>query len=232
MDNIFFASPQQFTPDNKTVTITGQEAQHIAKVLRKREGDEITVANGVGSHFRCIISLITRQHVQANCLEEETRPHPQNQKILALGSLRKRDRLEFAFEKAVELGATELCLFEADHSERSRIKADRLEMVLTSAFKQSGRFWLPKLTMLDSLEQVLLRFSDFEAVMAHEKVEVAQPVIPKNKNVLLLVGPEGGFSDFEVELVEKAGGALISLGENRLRAETAVTALLSLFLFR
>ena len=232
MDNVFYASPRDFAENRATIAISGQEAHHITKVLRKKEGDIIIVADGEGKHFRCTITLTTRQQVIASCLEEQSRPKPVTRKTLALGVLKKRDRLEFAVEKAVELGATEICLFDAVHSERNRLKEDRIELVITSAFKQSGRFWMPKLTVLGSLEEVLLQYPDHEVVMAHEKVKVAEPVIPEKDAFLLLIGPEGGFSDPEVTLIEKTGGTLVSLGQNRLRAETAVTALLSFLLFR
>lgn len=232
MDNIFYAPPESFSDNRTTVTISGQEAQHITKVLRKREGDVICVADGVGRHFRCSIAMTTRQQVLATCLEEQNRAPSSTKKVLALGALKKRDRLEFAIEKAVELGATEICVFNAEHSERNRLKEDRLELVVTSAFKQSGRYWMPQVTLLDSLEEVLNHYVGFKPIMAHEKVEVKQPEFSDDQELLLLVGPEGGFSDSEVGLIESTGGLLISLGMNRLRAETAVSAILSLLLFR
>ena len=231
MDNIFYAAPDDFSENRTTVTIRGQEAHHISKVLRKKVGDTICVGDGAGQRFRCSIMSVTRQSIMAECLERREEKASDYKKILALGALKKRDRLEFAIEKAVELGATEICLFNADHSERSRVKEERLQLVINSAFKQSGRFWLPDVLVMDSLQEVLRHYDDCLPVMAHEKEAVKPPAIPHERNILLLVGPEGGFSEAEVEQAVKSEAHLISLGKHRLRAETAVTAILSQLLF-
>ena len=232
MDNLFFCEPEHISEDRKQLILTGQEAIHCSKVLRKRTGDRLSVADGAGSHYSCTITMSTKQQVFASIDEAITQDLPDRKKVLALGSIKKRDRLEFAIEKAVELGATELCLFNSDHSERTRINEDRTRQQIISAFKQSGRFWLPDLRVKDSLEEVLAEYADLQAVMAHEKTKVQEPGFPAESDLLLLVGPEGGFSPRETNLVESSGGMLISLGANRLRAETAVTAILSLLLFR
>lgn len=231
MENVFYAAPSQFSEGNTAVVLEGQEAHHISKVLRKKEGDEITVANGQGSHFKGTIRGISRQQVFADCTSHEFREPSKVKKTLALGIIKKRDRLEFAIEKAVELGATEICLFQAERSERTKLKQERLELLVISAFKQSGRFWLPKINVLPAIEDVLFSYPDHEMIMAHEEKEVQPPIFPLSRHLLLMVGPEGGFSRKETMLVQNAGGRLISLGKNRLRAETAVTAILSQVLF-
>ena len=231
MDNIFYAPPDWFHQEY-SVQIQGQEAQHISKVLRRVPGDSIEVANGAGDIFSCEIAEITRQTVTARCVEKHSQHIPQKKKILALGTIKKRDRLEFAVEKAVELGAWEICLFDADHSERSKINTNRVEAIIVSAFKQSGRYWLPKFVFKRSLDKVLEYYGGHKVIMAHEKTSTDQhPQMLSSAENLLLVGPEGGFSEREVGLTEENGGEFISLGKNRLRAETAVTAILSQYLF-
>lgn len=230
MDNHFFIDePNLHTLEY--VELSGQEARHASKVLRKNVGDLLILVNGEGCKATAEIQSIQKNSLSLRIQSRELREQPEGKKVLGLGIIKVRDRFEFAIEKAVELGATTICLFESDHSERTRIKEDRLESIIQSAFKQSGRWWKPGLIIKNDLKSVLFEFADHEVLMAHEKKQV-EPFTPSlKKEKLLLVGPEGGFSEKEVELIRQAGGELISLGANRLRAETAVVALLSQFLF-
>lgn len=150
---------------------------------------------------------------------------------MAFGAIKKRDRLEFAIEKAVELDAWEICVFDADHSERSRLNEDRLQTQIVSAFKQSGRFYLPKLVIKRSLDEILEQYKEHSIQMAYlGEEEAGTPNQLTDSENLLLVGPEGGFSKREAELAKSKRAQFITLGKNRLRAETAVVAFLSQYL--
>lgn len=231
MNNLFFAPSTDFNTDD-SVEIKDQEAQHISRVLRHKVGDVIIVADGEGARFEVEILEITKKSVVGKKLTTACKALPSKKKILAMGVIKKRDRLEFAIEKAVELGAWEIVLFNADHSERNRINSERLETQIISAFKQSGRSWLPKLVVLNSLDEVFGHYENADFIMAHEEIEVSnQPKVLEKEHSVLLVGPEGGFSSREVELNKEKGGSFVSLGKNRLRAETAVVAFLSQYLF-
>lgn len=231
MNNIFFAPTSSFTGQD-SVEITGKEALHISKVLRHKTGDIILAADGEGARFEVEITEITKKSVNGKKLTTTCQAAQTKKKILALGTIKKRDRLEFAIEKGVELGASEICLFNADHSERTKLNRDRIETQIISAFKQCGRFWLPKLIILNSLDEVYTHYSDSIFIMAHEEIEVNQiPMDLKSDQNILLVGPEGGFSSREIALNKEMGGAFVSLGKNRLRAETAAVAFLSQYLF-
>lgn len=231
MENLFYTPLTSFEEDS-FVSIEGQEAQHISRVLRNKVGDPINVADGEGTHYRCEITEITKKRVTAKIHSSEYKERPEIRKVLALGIIKKRDRLEFAIEKAVELGASRIVLFNSDHSERSRLNEDRTRLLMQSAFKQSGRYWLPELELCDSIEGILAAYEDHHLIMAHEEIPADQaPAKLFHPMNLLFVGPEGGFSDREVELIKAKNGELISLGANRLRAETAVAAMLSQYLF-
>ncbi len=231
MNNIFFASPSDFNADD-TVEIKNQEATHISKVLRHKVGDIILVADGEGARFEVEILEITKKSVLGKKLTTACEAFPSKKKILAFGIIKKRDRLEFAIEKAVELGAWEIVLFNADHSERNRINSERLETQIISAFKQSGRFWLPKLAILDSLDEVYDQYGGGNFLMAHVEAERSEhPIELETGNNVMMIGPEGGFSSREKEIHRSKGGELVSLGPNRLRAETAVVTFLSQYLF-
>ncbi|MFN1836128.1 16S rRNA (uracil(1498)-N(3))-methyltransferase [Balneola sp. MJW-20] len=230
MENLFYVPAEKIDP-TIPIEIEGQEARHISRVLRFKEGDRIHIADGSGKIYYCDIQSVNTGSVTARISEIRSLNQPDIKKVLAMGVVKKRDRLEFAVEKAVELGAWEICLFEADHSERSRVKMERIESIVLSAFKQSKRSWLPAVRFMGSLDEVLDHYKDHHPLMASMDTDPERPTDLKNKKNLLLVGPEGGFSDREIELVIKKNATLLSLGKNRLRAETAVTAILSQFLY-
>ncbi|MEX0719526.1 MAG: RsmE family RNA methyltransferase [Balneolaceae bacterium] len=228
--NIFYVEPDRVKENE--FELTGQEAQHATKVLRLRRGDEIHATNGQGKRLTGNVELLSRDSVTAFIKKTEEKAKPEPEIVLAMGILKKRDRLEFAVEKAVELGASEILLFNADHSEKTKVRFDRLENIAMSAMKQSLRFWLPKISVFDSLDEIVKSYPGAEILMAHERTlssEQGTPNVEMMKK-LLLVGPEGGFSDREVELIREKCGKLISLGDYRLRAETAVVAFLSRFI--
>lgn len=229
MDNVFYAHPGNIKEGR--LELIDQEARHAAKVLRFNVGDKLFASDGKGNVYKTRITSITKSSVIADIQDSETEPEPEIKKVLGFGAIKKRDRLEFAVEKAVELGAWEICIFTGDHSERSRINHERLQSIALSAFKQSKRRWLPDVVIEESLDDVLHHYADHHLIAAHvpENPVQAKP-LKYNENVLL-VGPEGGFSDREIQLCRARYSDFISLGKNRLRAETAVTAMLSQYLF-
>ncbi|MEP0005601.1 MAG: RsmE family RNA methyltransferase [Balneola sp.] len=230
--NFFYAPPENWKDDRSEVEITDQEAIHISKVLRNEVGDQVFVVDGIGNRSRCAITDISKKSVRLKVLETNSQNEPTTKKVMAFGAIKKRDRLEFAIEKAVELDAWEICVFDADHSERSRLNEERLHTQIVSAFKQSGRFYLPKLVIKRSLDEVVEQYKEHSILMAYlGDEEAGTPNQLTDFENLLLVGPEGGFSKREADLAKSKGAQFVTLGKNRLRAETAVVAFLSQFLF-
>jgi 16S rRNA (uracil1498-N3)-methyltransferase len=229
--NIFYAPPSQI--NNGIAELTGQEAIHASKVLRAREGDEIMIVDGEGGRYQGPIRRITKESVQVEVDNKQTIAASEPSLILGMGIIKKRDRLEFAVEKAVELGVSRICLFRSEHTVKENVRMDRLESTAISAMKQSLRAWLPGISVYDSFEGMLESFPDATFLIAHEKAEQDLQLNPKQFNIgklFLLVGPEGGFSAREVEMATELGARVVSLGSNRLRTETAAVAMLSKFL--
>lgn len=229
MDNVFYTHPGKISGGR--IELTDQEARHAAKVLRFSIGDELFASDGKGNLYKTRVASISKSSVIAEIQDLESDPEPEIKKVLGFGAIKKRDRLEFAVEKAVELGAWEICIFTGDHSERSKINQERLQSIALSAFKQCKRGWLPEITYFNSIEEVVGHYDEYHMIMAHVENTVTKPSSHISKNNLMLVGPEGGFSDREVAFAKENGAEFISLGQNRLRAETAVTAILSQYLF-
>ena len=229
--NIFYAPPSQV--NNGFVELTDQEAAHASRVLRAEEGDELTVVDGERNRYTGSIRRITNQAVQIEITSQEKVEEPSPLLILGMGIIKKRDRLEFAVEKAVELGVYEIALFRSEHTVKENVRMDRLESIAISAMKQSLRAWLPDITFFRSFEKVLTAYSDADILTAHEKIDSESSAPDSSFNAdkkLLLVGPEGGFSESEISDLKNSGAELVSLGRNRLRTETAAVAFLSQFL--
>ncbi|WP_372639168.1 16S rRNA (uracil(1498)-N(3))-methyltransferase [Fodinibius sp.] len=234
--NIFYAPPSQIHSD--FAELTGQEATHASKVLRVREGDRLVVVDGQGGRYEGPVARISgHKSLQVKLEDRQHVTAPAPELILGMGIIKKRDRLEFAVEKAVELGASHIALFRSEHTIKKNVRTDRLESIALSAMKQSLRSWLPEISVSSSVDEVIERYSDVRCLMAHEKVSSAgggndvAPVADDEDRLLLLVGPEGGFSPAEVERAKEEGARLVSLGAYRLRAETAVVVFMSRFLW-
>lgn len=231
--NIFYAPPSQI--NNGFVELLDQEAKHASNVLRAKEGDKLVIVDGKGGRYEGPIQRITDKSIQVQIENQQKIPVSDPELILGMGIIKKRDRLEFAIEKAVELGASHICLFRSEHTIKENVRVDRLEAKALSAMKQSLRARLPEISLFESFGAMLESFPDAQYLAAHEKVEANDRPIPPPKTgggekLLLLVGPEGGFSSDEIAVLREKDVRLISLGRNRLRTETAAVAFLSQFL--
>ena len=229
--NIFYASPEQISTNH--IELSGEEAKHAAKVLRYQQGDSITVVDGEGGWYEGRVSRILRDamHIEVDSKTDRKKPAPD--RTIAMGIIKKRDRLEFAVEKAVELGASEIVLFRGEHSVKQNVRGDRLQSTVLAAMKQSLRAWLPEVTVCSSLKEVLQRFGNKKILVARQSEEgpigIPDP-LKEPFDLLLTVGPEGGLSEDEISLLKRHEATYVSLGKNRLRTETAVVAFLSQFI--
>lgn len=214
-----------YCPEIKTKPVLSEEeSRHAIKVLRKNIGDTIEIIDGKGGFYKASISNDNFKKCEFEIIEEvqNHQPLPYHLQI-AIAPTKNNDRLEWFLEKATEIGITEITPILCEHSERKVIKEDRLEKVLISAMKQSGQAFLPKLNSLTSFNEVIT-LTDSEKYIAHceEGLKVHfKNAYQKGKSTLVLIGPEGDFSSTEIELALKNNFKPISLGENRLRTETA-----------
>lgn len=231
--NLFYTEQVFEKREPVELLLKEQEASHATKVLRLDVGDPIHVTDGKGTIYHGVIKSQTPDEVLVTVQEQIAHPAPTPEIILAVGLIKKRDRLEFAIEKAAELGITRFVVFTADRSEKKGVRLDRLEAAAQSAMKQSLRAWLPTLLECDSLDAVLKEHQGIKTIVADEQEEpgsAGRRVWNRHQQLLFVVGPEGGFSDREREILDRAGAERFSLGRHRLRTETAVVALASLFL--
>lgn len=200
------------------------ESRHIIKVLRKVEGDVLHITNGRGSLFQAKILEANPKKCKAQIVSEERTIPRLHTLHIAIAPTKMNDRFEWFLEKATEIGINEITPILCEHSERKVIKLERLQKVLQSAMKQSLQTNLPKLNPLTPLEDFLNSNKSELQLIAHchpeEKLELKRRV-QADKDVSILIGPEGDFSKKEVDLALDKGYLPVSLGRNRLRTETA-----------
>jgi len=226
--NLFYTKPSRIS--NTTLQLGRDESKHAIRVLRYKVGDLISVTDGKGHIYKAVITDIDNQKVVAEISDQKKTVSVEPQLSLAIGLIKKRDRLEFAVEKSVELGINKIILYRGDRSEKKRIRIDRIENITLRAMKQSLRYYLPGVEIKNSLGEVLTGQSFAQTIAADETTVNSQKINSiTNGHILLIVGPEGGYSDHERKLLDLHDVRKISLGVNRLRTETAAIIMAAKF---
>ncbi len=221
----FYTAPHNISTDS--LTIEGEELSHLAHVMRKAAGESIMVVDGAGNTYEATIEEITKRI--ARCSIRQAHPHlhePDLDVTLAVGLLKNPSKFDFLIEKCTELGVNSFFPLNTERTIPSHSKTDRWQKLALAAMKQSGRCVLPKVHELQ-------RFNDFLSstpssslrIIPHEKITT--PTIGEmlrqktNTSIVICIGPEGGFSEEEIVQAESSGFLPVSLGERRLRTETA-----------
>lgn len=205
-------------------------AKHVVQVLRMQPGDEIDLTDGKGAHAHAVISKVQKK--QCAVMVNDVHIHQRRQTPLHLGIAftKNSSRNEWILEKVTELGVATIIPLQTIRTERERFRYDRWHNILLAAILQSQQYFLPELTELTSLDKLFPAYAGTEQkLVAHCMDTVSRKPISeamqKDKETLLLIGPEGDFTDEEVNALTSEGYRGISMGINRLRTETAaVTA--------
>jgi len=211
----------------ETVLLSEDESKHAVRVLRLQSGDAVQLTDGRGAWCAAEVAEDHPKRCLLRIVSRELRPRPRNYRLhLAVAPTKSIDRMEWLLEKATETGLDEFSLLDCAHSERSTVKTARLESIALSAMKQSQQAWLPQINAMMDLPFFLASQKEFpgQKFIAHcregEKTPLKKIYSPGTP-VLLLIGPEGDFSAEEVQLAIQEGFVPVSLGETRLRTETA-----------
>lgn len=218
-----------YTPDIAVnPELPEEEAGHCIRVLRLTEGDEVLLTDGKGFFYKAAISRAHAKHCEVSILESWQQPALWNFRLhIAVAPTKNMDRMEWFAEKATEIGLDAITCLNCRFSERKEIKMARLEKILVSAMKQSQKATVPQLEGMTDFRSFISRPFEGRKFIAHcedgAKTLLKQTYCP-GENALILIGPEGDFSPEEIELALANGFEPISLGESRLRTETAALA--------
>ncbi len=207
------------------VYLDEEESRHCVKVLRKKIGDKIEIRDGKGKVAGGIITKLDGKNCEVEITNIEIVAAKSSRIHLAVSPTKNQDRIEWLLEKAIEIGLDEISFPITDRTERPRLKIPRLEKIALSALKQSQQAWICKIhdpkPFKDFIKENLRWQDKFIAYLGMETISHIHEHINHQKDTLILIGPEGDFTENEIKQAFDAGFKGVTLGENRLRTETA-----------
>ena len=218
-----------YTPDidaaSTTYQLNEEESKHCVRVLRLQVGDKIQLIDGKGNFYTAAITDPHPKRTSLQIISVQQDFHKRNHYLhIAIAPTKNIERLEWFLEKATEIGIDEISLIICQRSERKEAKTDRLNKIITSAIKQSIKAWHPVLNEPIALNKLITTSFDGQKFIAHceegDKFTLKDELKPFGR-YLILIGPEGDFTPKEVSDALNNGYKAITLGESRLRTETA-----------
>lgn len=218
--NLFY---QPLIPEG-TSYLDAEESRHCIKVLRRKKGDTLRITDGKGFFYDAIITTDDPKQCHFEVTAKVAEPTRGYQIHIAISPTKNSDRIEWFVEKAVEIGIDFITLMECKNSERTRIKLERLEKIAVSAMKQSLKASIPKLQGLLSFQNVVVSANEenkFIAFVDQSNTQNLKKSIQTKSTYIVLIGPEGDFSNDELKLAMQHDFLKVSLGDSRLRTETA-----------
>lgn len=238
----FFVNSAQV--GEKSLTIVGEDVNHMKNVLRMREGESFTAADENGICYQCEIETLEKQQITGKIISREKGSTELASKILLFQGMPKSDKMELIIQKAVELGAFEIvpvmtkrAIVKLDEKkEASRIK--RWQSIAEGAAKQSGRMLVPQISGVKSFREALAMARELDVKLIPYECargmsgtrEIFQSIRP-GMSVGIFIGPEGGFEETEISQAEEAGVLPVTLGKRILRTETAGLTTLSILMY-
>lgn len=230
MSHDFLFYLEHCAADSGELRLEGEEHHHLARVVRMRPGDTAFVTDGAGTMVECRVGAVEKTHTVLAPVRAIETAGKGRLPVLALGCI-KKERFERAVAYGTELGFDRCIPFISHNSMRVRYTDQylgRLRSIALSAMKQAFSAWLPEIAAPLPFDDLLDRFSQFDSVFVGERD--AQPLssVREGKRILVVAGPEAGFTPHELEQLKGAGATFVSVSSRRLRSETAAVAMLAL----
>lgn len=216
-----------YTPDITTdiYTLPEDESKHCTRVLRLQNGDTVYLVDGRGGRYTAIIQDAHQKRCQLQIIGKQTDYGKLPYYVhIAVAPTKNLDRIEWFVEKAVEIGVSAITFLECEHSERKQLRLDRIEKIAVSAMKQSQKGFLPQLyemTTFDRFIQTCIPEDTFIAHLEDDATKTIKDYYRPDRQHCILIGPEGDFSHKEIKTAYAAGIRPVTLGQSRLRTETA-----------
>ena len=209
-----------------SVDLEEEETHHIARVMRLQEGDPIELTDGRGLYCECEIVKIGKKTITVRVLKRHHEFEKRDYSIhVAIAPTKNIDRFEWFLEKATEIGIDEITPVQCQNSERNVIRTDRMEKKIISAMKQSIKAYKPALHRLESFEEFIEKSESFNQLYigycGNVERELLSHIYQKGENAVIMIGPEGDFTRDEINMALRRNYRPVSLGESRLRTETA-----------
>ena len=238
----FFVKTNQINNDN--IDIIGEDVKHIKNVLRKQIGDKIEVCNqDTGDSYKCEIENFSEDEIKTNIIEKLTNIQ-ERVKVDIYQGLPKSDKMELIIQKSVELGANAIipvnmkrCVVKLEGKDESK-KIDRWQKIAESAAKQCGRSFIPEVKHLANVKDICNLINEYDAIIVayeNEKDNTLKSELKKlnseNLKIGIVIGPEGGFEESDVNILRENGARIVTLGNRILRTETVALNVLSIVMY-
>ncbi|MDR2147461.1 MAG: 16S rRNA (uracil(1498)-N(3))-methyltransferase [Tannerella sp.] len=228
MENLFYAPEISQNP-----VLPEEESSHCARVLRLKKGDAITVTDGKGYFYKAVLQGVNSKQCPLQIIRTEYSTPDFTENIhIAVAPTKNIDRMEWFVEKATEVGISQITFMRCQHSERKEVNLSRIRKIAVSAMKQSQKAILPEINEIIDFKQFINQNFNGTKMIAHCENTDRQPiktVYSKHTDTIILIGPEGDFTSEEIQIAINHGFIPITLGNSRLRTETAaLTAFLAI----
>ncbi|HEX6849208.1 MAG TPA: RsmE family RNA methyltransferase [Chitinophagaceae bacterium] len=219
---------EEFNPSQKEIVLDEDTSRHVVQVLRMKEAEKLNLTDGNGNLITAEITVPHKTHCTIHVIDSRFTTHDSRKITIAISLLKNTSRFEWFLEKATEIGVSEIIPLICERTEKQKFRHDRMKGICVSAILQSQQTWLPELTepvryieyiksiKEDSYLQKLIAYCE-----EGNKQELGHLPIGKFANWQILIGPEGDFTKTEIELALQRNFVPVSLGQTRLRTETA-----------
>jgi len=216
----------EYDKSPKEIVLDEDTSRHVVQVLRMKEGEKLNLTDGKGSLITAEVIDAHKKHCSVKIIGSSLMTHDSRKVTIAISLLKNTSRFEWFLEKATEIGVSEIVPLICERTEKQKFRYDRMKGICISAMLQSQQCWLPELLEPLQFNELVMRgFDDHRKMIAHcleeSKAALADLQISKLSNQLIVIGPEGDFSKEEIELALQNNFIAVSLGETRLRSETA-----------
>ena len=208
--------------EGAAITLPEDTARHIVQVLRMREGESLIITNGKGQSAPCKIVSAAKKSCTIHLGKITVTPDRKKKVIIAISLLKNANRFEWFLEKAAELGVDRVVPLQCTRTEKQHFRKDRAKTILVSALQQSQQAWLTEITDLTPFDAFIQQPITGKAFIAHCEPSGKQDMKGAGLDAAtILIGPEGDFTPSEIDAAIRIGFIPVSLGDTRLRTETA-----------
>ena len=213
----------EFDPSKKEIVLDEDTSKHIVQVLRMKEGEQLNLTDGKGDLIMTEITDAHKKHCKVKIQDTRHKEQGGRKITIAISLLKNTNRFEWFLEKATEIGVSEIIPLICERTEKEKFRLERMNGILISAMLQSQQCWLPKLHERQDFNQSIKQSNQQQKFIAHcaegNKSQLTNN--PINQSTIVLIGPEGDFTKDEIDLALQNNFIPVSLGETRLRVETA-----------
>ena len=216
---------EEYIPDSDRFIVSEDTAKHMAQVLRIKDGEQVMITNGKGYLLTVEVLLSDKRKMEVKIIHKEFLPPKNPKSTIAISLIKSTNRFEWFIEKATEIGISSIIPLLCNRTERTHFRIERIKSILISAMLQSRQVWLPELSEPVKLKE-LIKKKDYDLkLIAHcleeKKIDLKNVLPDKSTSKLILIGPEGDFTENEIQDAILHDFVPVSLGETRLRTETA-----------